>query len=87
MIEACAGSVIGAVANARVNTAPSRPRESMVGVRAAPYPYAPTRSARSVSIVKRIRLRVDAAGATADLLHPADNRAKAIGMMIRARSA
>lgn len=88
MIDACDGSVMGATAKARVNTAPSRARPSMVGVCAAAWPYAPIRSARSVSIVKRIRLRARPGGAGVEaLLQAADTRAKMMGMMIRTRSA
>ena len=55
MIDACDGSVIGAGAYARSNRAPRIASASIVGVRAREYPYAPTRSARSVSTVINTR--------------------------------
>ena len=57
MIEACEGSVIGAVAYARSKRTPRRAIASMAGVRAEASPYAPTRSARSVSMVTSTRCR------------------------------
>ena len=61
---ACEGSVMGAVANARRKRTPRELIASMAGVRASAQPYAPTRSARSVSTVMITTVRIGPAFAS-----------------------
>jgi hypothetical protein len=63
-IDACEGRVEGICAFASAKRTPSRATRSSAGVRTLGLPYAPSRSERSVSIVKRTTLR----GAGGDVL-------------------
>ena len=96
MIVACEVSVIGAALKACSKRTPRAASASIAGVRAAVYPYAPTRSARSVSMVMSRRLRAagdPGRGWSGGLLHDAAARhmtrttAGRIARVYRARSA
>ena len=72
---------MGAVANAFLKIVPPVASASIAGVRAPLSPYAPTRSARSVSIVtiRKLRAPAGAAERSGSLpLHDAQSRRTAI---------